>query len=98
MRWFKSPKYYPYIIVALASILMLVIINTGKFSYQTFPLALFLAAKLSILFGAVEVGLSYIGQYKEKEETYRAISRAISSFGMAICFVVLLVSFEAAKP
>ena len=97
MNWFRSPKSYPYIIVLLASIIMLTVIYTGKFSYQTFPLAIFLAAKLSVLFGAVEIGLAYIGQYKEKEETYKALSRAITAFGMAMCFALLLVSFEAAR-
>lgn len=97
MNWFRSPKSYPYVVVATASILMLVILNSGKPVSITFPLLLFMSAKLSVIFGAVEIGLSCIGRYQGSEELYRSISRAISAFGMAMCFMLLIGAYEAAK-
>ncbi|MCG8611822.1 MAG: hypothetical protein MI864_14940 [Pseudomonadales bacterium] len=97
MNWFRSPKSYPYVVVATASILMLVILNSGKPVSITFPLLLFMSAKLSVIFGAMEIGLSCIGRYQRSEDLYRSISRAISAFGMAMCFMLLIGAYEAAK-
>ncbi len=97
MNWFRSPKSYPYVVVTTASILMLVILYSGKPVSITFPLLLFMSAKLSVIFGAVEIGLSCIGRYQGNEEIYRSISRAISAFGMAMCFMLLIGAYEAAK-
>lgn len=97
MSWFRSPKSYPYIVVATASILMLVILNSGERVSITFPLLLFMSAKLSVIFGSVEIGLSCIGRYENKEDVYRSISRAISAFGMAVSFMLLIGAYEAAK-
>ena len=49
-----------------------------------------------MLFGAVEIGLSCLGKYETKEKTYKSVSRAISAFGMAVCFIVLIGAFDAA--
>lgn len=76
---------------------MFIIIHTGQLSTRTFPLMLFIGAKLSIIFGAIEIGLAYLGRYQDKDEIYQAISRAITSFGMAMCFILLVGAFEAAK-
>lgn len=97
MNWFRSPKSYPYIVVATASVLMMIIITSGERISNTFPLLLFMSSMLSVIFGAAEIGLSCIGRYEEKEEVYRAISRAISAFGMAMCFMLLIGAYEAAK-
>lgn len=97
MNWFRSPKSYPYIVVATASILMMAILTSGEPVSITFPLLLFMSAKLSVIFGAVEIGLSSIGRYESKEDVYRAISRAISAFGMAMCFMLLIGAYEVAK-
>lgn len=96
MRWIKSPKSYPYIIVASASIIMFLILLAGDFSSRTFPVLLFISAKLSIVFAAVELCLSYLGKYEGKEEVYKSVSRAITAFGMAMCFALLIAAFESA--
>ena len=96
MNWFKSPKFYPYAVTLTASILMMLVIATGQTIVITFPVLLLISAKLCVVFGAIEIGLSYIGRY-ENEEAYRAISRAISAFGMAMCFMLLMAAYEAAK-
>ncbi|QFT57125.1 hypothetical protein [Microbulbifer sp. THAF38] len=97
MDWFRSPKSFPYIVVATATFLMLVILKSGEHVSITFPLLLFMSAKLSVIFGSVEIGLSCIGRYENKEDIYRAISRAISAFGMAMSFMLLIGAYEAAK-
>lgn len=97
MQWFRNPKSYPYIIVAVAAIVMLVILNSGKPLTMDFPIILFLFSKLFVLFGALELGICYLGKYDKKEEVYNAISRAITCFGMAACFVVIIMAYETAK-
>jgi hypothetical protein len=97
MKPFRSPKSIPYIIVIAASIIMGVMILSGEQHTRTYPILLFISAKLSLVFGVVELGLSYLGMYKEKEDTYRSISRAISAFGMAMCFVLLIAAFESSR-
>lgn len=97
MSWFRSPKSYPYIVVATASILMLVILNSGECVSITFPLLLFMSAKFSVIFGSVEIGLSSIGRHENMEDIYRSISRAISAFGMAMSFMLLIGAYEVAK-
>lgn len=76
---------------------MLIIILSGQLGFPYFPLILFISAKLSLLFGAAELGLSYIGKYEEKEAVHDSIMRAISAFGMAACFILLVGAYEAAK-
>ena len=97
MNWLKTPKSYPYLIVVIASILMLVIIHSGKPTSVTFPLLLFMSAKLCIVFCAVEIALCYTGRYDDKEDIYRSISRAITSFSMAMSFILLVGAYELAK-
>jgi hypothetical protein len=72
-------------------------ILSGEDHTRTFPVLLFISAKLSLVFGVVELGLSYLGMYKEKDEVYRSISRAISAFGMAMCFALLIAAFESSR-
>ena len=76
---------------------MFAVIWSGDPISMTFPLLLFISAKLSILFGVVEIGLSVGGMYKDKDRVYRSISRAITAFGMAVSFMLLLGAFEAAR-
>ena len=97
MKPFRSPKSIPYIIVIIASIVMGLMILSGEQHTRTFPVLLFISAKLSLVFAVVEIGLSYLGMYKEKEDVYRSISRAISAFGMSMCFVLLIAAFEASR-
>lgn len=97
MSGFRSPKSYPYLLVAMASIVMFTILYSGEPGSMTFPLLLFLSAKLSLIFGSAEVFLALAGKYKTKDELYRAISRAISAFGMTMCFMLLVGAYEAAK-
>jgi hypothetical protein len=97
MKWLKIPKLYPYFIVLIASAIMFVIILSGQPTDRTFPTLLFIAAKLSLIFGVVELGLAYLGRYETKPEVYQAISRAITTFGMAMCFMLLIAAFEAAN-
>lgn len=97
MKFLRSPKAIPYVAVTVASIIMGVMILSGEQHTRTFPVLLFLSAKLSVVFGVIELGLSYLGVYKEKEDIYRSISRAISAFGMAMCFVLLVAAFESSR-
>ena len=64
---------------------------------RTFPVLLFMSAKLGVVFAMIELGMSYLGVYKEKEDVYKSISRAISAFGMAMCFVLLIAAFESSQ-
>ena len=97
MKPFRTPKSIPYIIVIAASIIMGLMILSGDEHTRTFPVLLFISAKLSLVFGVVELGLSYLGMYKEKDEIYRSISRAISAFGVAMCFGLLIAAFESSR-
>lgn len=65
-RWLRSPRSYPILVVVTASIAMFVIIQMGDPVSMTFPLLLFISAKMGILFACVEIGLSLTGLYKEK--------------------------------
>ena len=56
-----------------------------------------MSAKLCLVFGFVELGLNFLKLYKEKDDVYKSISRTITTFGMAMCFVLLIATFEAAK-
>lgn len=76
---------------------MLTVFHSGEFTTPTFPLFLFLSEKLGVIFGTIEIGLSYIGRYENKAEVYKALSRAITAFGMALCFIVLVGAYHAAK-
>ena len=97
MACLKSPKNYPVFVVVIAAISMFIVIESGNAIDKTFPLLLFLTAKLCLLFGAVEIGLSAIGKYKDQQEIFNSISRAITAFGMAACFVLLITAYEASK-
>lgn len=97
MNWLRNPRTYPIIIVAAAAIVMLVILNSGKPATMDFPIILFLVTKLTMLFGALELGSCYLGKYNNNEEVYKAISRAITCFGMTACFVVIIMAYETAK-
>jgi hypothetical protein len=39
----------------------------GDPAFPTLPLLVFIFSKLSLLFGAIELGLSFTGQYESKE-------------------------------
>jgi hypothetical protein len=97
MKFFRSPKSYPYIVVAVASLIMMSLLVSGERVSVDFPLILFISAKVSVIFGAVEIGLSMIGRYDSSEQVYKSISRAINAFGMAVCFMLLIGAFEAAR-
>lgn len=97
MKFFKSPKSYPYMIVVVASIVMFTVIAFSQTVDRTFPLLLFMSAKLCLIFGCVELGLNFLKLYKEKEDVYKSISRSITSFGMAMCFMLLIATFEVAN-
>jgi len=97
MKRFGNPKSYPYIIVATAAIVMLVILTPGKQATMDFPIILFLTSQLCVLYGALELGICYLGKYEKKEDIYKAISRAITCFGMAACFIVIIMAYETAK-
>jgi len=76
---------------------MFTIIYSGKLGAPTFPLFLFLAAKLCVLYAVAEICMTLMGRYETKDESYSAISRAISSIGMAVCFILLVGAFDVAK-
>lgn len=95
-RWLRSPRSYPIIVVFAAALVMFIIIHSGERTSMTFPLLLFISAKIGILFAVSEVALSLAGFYKEKDLVYRSISRAITAVGMSICFMLLLGAFESA--
>lgn len=97
MKLLKSPKVIPYLIVLIASIIMGVMILSDEEPTRTFPVLLFMSAKLGVVFAMIELGMSYLGVYKEKEDVYKSISRAISAFGMAMCFVLLIAAFESSQ-
>ena len=97
MKFLRSPKSYPYVAVAITSLVMFVIVSSGKPDTPVFPLFLFLSAKLSVIFACIEIGLSYIGRYEGKEEVFKALSRAITALGMAMCFIVLVGAYHAAR-
>jgi hypothetical protein len=97
MKWLRSPRLYPVLVVTTASIAVFAIIHSGDPISMTFPLLIFISAKLSVLFACVEIGLSVAGLYKEKELVYQSISRAITALGMAFCFLLLLGAFETAN-
>jgi len=97
MKCCRSPKSYPYIVVAVASLIMMSLLGSGERVSVDFPLILFISAKVSVTFGAVEIGLSMIGRYDSSEKVYKSISRAINAFGMAVCFMLLIGAFEAAR-
>jgi hypothetical protein len=97
MKWLRSPRSYPVLVVATASIAVFAIIHSGDPISMTFPLLIFISAKLSVLFACVEIGLSVAGLYKEKDLVYQSISRAITALGMAFCFLLLLGAFETAN-
>jgi len=95
--WSKYLKYFPFVVVLIASVIMFWLIQSGEPSTRTFPSILFIFAKLSTLFAAVELCLAYVGSYREQKEVYQSLSRAITSFGMAMCFILLIGAFEASK-
>lgn len=97
MKYLRFPKSIPYLLVLVASVIMGGLIFFGDHDTRAFPVLLFISAKLSLVFAFVELGLSYLGVYKEKEDVYRSISRAISAFGMAMCFVLLVAAFESSR-
>ncbi len=97
IRWLRSPRSYPVLVVAIASIAMFAVIRSDDPISLTFPILLFISAKLSVLFGLVEIALSVSGLYKHKDRVYSSISRAITAFGMAISFMLLLGAYEAAR-
>ena len=97
IRWLRSPRSYPVLVVALASIAMFAVIRSDDPISLTVPILLFISAKLSVLFGLVEIALSVSGLYKYKDRVYSSISRAITAFGMAISFMLLLGAYEAAR-
>jgi len=97
LKWLKSPKSYPYVVIAIASLIMISMLSSGERVSVSFPLILFISAKLSVIFGAFEIGLSMIGRYDSSEQVYKSISRAINAFGMAVCFMLLIGAFEAAR-
>ena len=97
MKWLRSPRSYPVLVVTTASIAVFAIIHSGDPISMTFPLLIFISAKLSVLFACVEIGLSVAGLYKEKDSVYQSISRAITALGMAFCFLLLLGAFETAN-
>jgi hypothetical protein len=97
MKWLRSPKSYPYIVVVVASMIMFLLLSSGERVSVTFPLILFISAKLSVTFCAIEIGLSVIGRYDSSDQVYMSFSRAINAFGMAVCFMLLIGAFEAAR-
>ena len=97
MKWLRSPRSYPVLVVTTASIAVFAIIHSGDPISMTFPLLIFISAKLSVLFACVEIGLSVAGLYKDKDLVYQSISRAITALGMAFCFLLLLGAFETAN-
>ena len=97
MKLLRDPKAFPYVVVTGASLGMAFLVLYGEPGFPTFPLLVFISAKMSLLFGAVELGLSYLGKYDSPEAVYSSIMRAISAFGMSACFVLLVTAYEAAK-
>lgn len=97
MDWFKKPKAFPYLAVIAASIIMFTMLTTSDSASQSFPLILFISAKLSLIFGVIEIGLSCSGKYSGSEEVYNSINRAISAFGMSMCFILLVAAYETAQ-
>lgn len=61
---------------------------------MTFPLLLFLVAKYSVAYAFLEIALCWRGHYEEKQQVYSAVSRAISSFGLAVSLILLVSIYE----
>jgi hypothetical protein len=97
MKWLRSPRSYPVLVVLTASIAVFALVHSGDPISMTFPLLIFISAKMSVLFACVEIGLSVAGLYKEKELVFQSVSRAITALGMALCFLLLLGAFETAS-
>src|SRR5690554_2346057 len=97
IRWLRSSRSYPVLVVALASIAMFAVIRSSDPIGLTVPVFLFNSAKLIVLFGLVEIAHSVSGMYKYKDRVYSSNSRAITAFGMAISFMLLLGAYEVAR-
>lgn len=97
MEKFKNPKFFPYLVVGIAGAICLVIIQFGHFDNRVFSSLLFVSAMLSLIYGVIEVGLCFIGMYDSTESVHQSISRAISGFGMTVCFMLMVAAYEASK-
>lgn len=87
-------RYLPLGLLFIASMLTTGYVILDWSGGNSFPLLLFLLAKYSIAFSFLELCLSWIGFYKEKAHVYSALSRAITSFGLAICMMLLASIYE----
>lgn len=96
INW-KPPKLFPFLLVLVAAVTMLVIMKLKASNLVTFPLLLFMSAQLCLVFGLLEIAFTSLGKYQSKQDTYNALSRAISAFGMTICFMLLIGAYEAAR-
>jgi hypothetical protein len=93
----RDPKTFPFVVVIGASLGMGFLILHGDPAFPTFPLLVFIFSKLSLLFGAIELGLSFTGQYESKEAVYSSIMRAITAFGLSGCLIILVSAYEVAN-
>lgn len=49
-----------------------------------------ISAEICVLFGAVELGLTYTGKYEFNMTISNALNRAVSAFGHALIFMLLI--------
>ncbi len=87
-------RYLPFGILFITSALTTGYMILDWSGGNSFPLLLFLLAKYSIAFSFLELGLSWIGFYKEKVHVFSAVSRAITSFGLAMSMMLLASIYE----
>jgi hypothetical protein len=93
----RSPKFYPHLIVSIAAISMFSLLSSHTSPSMTLPILLFWGSMFSLIFGVSELCFSLMGWYKTKDDVYRSISRAITAFGVVMCFLLLISAYESAK-
>ena len=94
---YRSPKLYSFSVVMAALIFTFIVMKVTQAVPLTFNMLLLIAAELSVVFGAVEMGMAYSGKYENKDSVFMAMSRAVSAFGLAMFCMLLIAAHEIIK-
>ena len=92
-----TPRLYSYNVVFVALLFTLIFFKINETVPLTFNLLMLISAEVSVLFGAVELGLADTGKYESNMTIFNALNRSVSAFGLAFIFMLLIGAHEILK-